>query len=440
MGKPAPSAPVAPELAAPTLPGPLEAPWPQYHRDGARSGVLPRAPGASFHLDWRAIVDGDVYASPLVAGGLVVIATENDTVYALDATSGQLRWRRHLGSPVAAASLPCGDIDPVSGITGTPAADPATGTLYVVAFTQPAAHRLYALDLSSGAVRGSVGVDPPGETPQTQQQRGALALSSGHVYVPFGGLFGDCGAYHGWVVGVPVAGGPETGYRVPCDRECGIWAPAGPVVDAAGDLLVATGNGEPFDRYTEANSVLRLGPGLELLDSFAPADWADLSRSDVDLGSISPVLLDGGLLWISGKGGQGYILRQDHLGGIGGQAYQGTACRSFSGALYTAPLVYLACAGELTAFRIDLSRPSFSEAWKVSRPDPGGPIAAYGALWVVDTGAGDLAALNPSTGEPVIRPISGGAAMHFVTPAAGDGHVYAVLGRQLVAVAAASGG
>jgi outer membrane protein assembly factor BamB len=428
--------------------------WPAYLGDSARSGVLGGSGAASQiasgqpRFDWSTRgLDGDLYASPIVAGGLVLVATENDTVYAFDAVSGNRRWTRHLGPPVAAGSLPCGDIKPVSGITGTPVADPVRGLLYVVAFEQSggrAKHLLYTLDLASGSGGGRV-VDPPGASPLTHQQRGALALANGFVYVPYGGLFGDCGAYQGRVVGAPVgapapaspsgSAGGLIGYRVPCDRECGIWAPGGPTVDSSGDLWVSTGNGEPTSRFTDANSVLRLSPDLRLRDVFAPSNWASLSDSDTDLGSISPVLVGDSLVWISGKEGKGFLLRRNHLGGVGGQAYSAAACASWSSAIYVAPMVYLGCSGSVTAVRVDVSRPSFSVAWQQSLDAPGGTIMACGRLWAIDTGSGTLYALDPAGKGRRQFSYGGGSAQHFATPAAATGHVYAALGGKLVAVA-----
>jgi outer membrane protein assembly factor BamB len=432
--------------------------WPTYLGDAARSGLLrgtgTASQGASQQprYDWSTPgLDGQVYASPIVAGGLVLVATENDTVYAFDAVRGTNRWTRHLGQPVAASSLPCGDIQPVSGVTGTPVADPVRGLVYVVAFERRggrAQHVLYTLDLASGSGDGRV-VDPPGASPLTHQQRGALALANGFVYVPYGGLFGDCGAYQGWVVGAPVGAsvsgsaaaspsGPAgglIGHRVPCDRECGIWAPGGPTVDSSGDLWVSTGNGEPTSRFTDANSVLRLSPDLRLLDVFAPSNWASLSDSDTDLGSISPVLVGDSLVWISGKEGKGFLLRRNHLGGVGGQAYSGAACPSWSSAMYVAPIVYLACSGSVTAVRVDASRPSFSVAWEQPLDAPGGTIMACGRLWTIDTGSGTLYALDPDNRGRQQFSYRGGSARHFVTPAAATGHVYAALGGKLVAVA-----
>jgi outer membrane protein assembly factor BamB len=429
-----------------TSPGPARgaADWPTYHADATRTGSLSGSEGQfrSAAVAWQSPgLDGDIYASPIVAGGIVVVATENDTVYAFDASSGKQRWMRHLADPVVSSTLPCGGIKPVSGITSTPVASPAQDLLYAVAFVRPAQHVLFTLKLSSGEVQSRRPVDPPGESPMTHQQRGALALANGYVYVPYGGLLGDCGQYHGWLIGIPVEGGDPISYRVPCDRECGLWAPGGPTIDQGGDLWVASGNGEPFTKFTYSNAVLRLTPDLKLRDFFAPANWADLSRKDLDLGSISPILVEGGLVWISGKSSTGYLLRRDHLGGIGGQAFSGPACDTFSSAIASGSTVYAACPDQdqLLAVQVDPTRPSFSRRWQAERNAPGAPILAFGALWVIDTGDGTLAALDPQNGRQ-LSSFPGGSAQHFVTPAAAAGHVYAALGRHLLAVRARTAG
>jgi outer membrane protein assembly factor BamB len=409
--------------------------WPTYHGDLARTGAQ-GSPAVSFRSatgEWAtAALDGDVYASPIVAGGLVLVATENDTLYAFDAALGTPRWSRHLAEPVDASTLPCGGIRPVSGITSTPVADVATGLVYVVAFVRPAQHVLYTVDLA-GDVKGSRSVDPPGDSPRTEQQRGALTLSAGTVYVAYGGLEGDCGQYHGWVVGAPVSGGAATAYQVPCHRECGLWAPGGPTIDTGGDLWVASGNGDSTTTFDYGNTVLRLSPDLKLKDWFAPSNWASLNSSDTDLGSISPALLGDGLVWISGKGATGYLLRQDHLGHIGGQAAAAPACPSYGGTAYAARTLYLSCDGEVLAVRADASGRGFTVRWRQPYDRPGAPVIAGGAVWVVETGSGRLSALDPLDGHRRFS-YPGGSAAHFVTPAVSGGRVYAALARRLVAV------
>ena len=148
-----------------------------------------------------------------------------------------------------------------------------------------------------------------GSSPAVEQQRGALALNAGRVYVPFGGLYGDCGPYKGAVVSVAADGsGDLASYIVPTSRMAGIWNPAGPAVDGAGDLWVTTGNSAGQSTFDYGNALIRLSPELQVIDYFAPADWARLNAGDVDLGSLGPVLLPGGRVLAVGKAGVAYLV------------------------------------------------------------------------------------------------------------------------------------
>src|SRR5450755_2375904 len=190
-GPSASAAPVSPSAStAPAAPSGQDADWPTYDRTADRSGVSVSSPAAgSVRSSWTVSVDGPVYAQPLIGGSEVIIATANDTVYALNESTGAVRWSRHLASPVP-SGLPCGNVDP-SGITGTPVADTAAGRLWLVTFTaQPAyRHTLWALSLSTGATVSQRAIDLSGSDPKAQQERGALTLLGSRVYVPFGGLY-----------------------------------------------------------------------------------------------------------------------------------------------------------------------------------------------------------------------------------------------------------
>ena len=125
--------------------------------------------------------------------------------------------------------------------------------------------------------------------------------------MPFGGLAGDCGGYKGRVIGFPLDGrGDAVRYTVPTTREAGIWTPPGPSVDAAGDLLVAVGNGAAGagDRYDHSDSVLRLDRSARLVDSFSPRTWPTDNDADLDLGSQGPALV-GRWIFSAGKSGTG---------------------------------------------------------------------------------------------------------------------------------------
>jgi PQQ-like domain len=198
--------------------------WSMYHENTARTGYVAGVPDPR-HLTslWKQSLDGAVFAEPLVVDGRVIVATEHNTLYALDARTGQVQWRTSVGTPVPQADLPCGDIDPL-GITGTPVYDPQTGLVFAVAEIRGPAHVL----VGTGRIKVRRLVDPAGMNPQTQQQRAALALFGGRVYIAFGGLYGDCGNYHGWVVASRTdGGGALLTYQVPTTNQGGIWAPTG---------------------------------------------------------------------------------------------------------------------------------------------------------------------------------------------------------------------
>src|SRR5947209_12689572 len=191
--------------------------WTTYHHDARRSGVDPdQTPFSSVSFDWSVPVDGDVYAQPLVWNGHVYVATEENTVFAFDATTGQSVWTQKLGAAVPSTVVPngCANANPHLGVTSTPVIDPATARMYLVAQEDlPLRYELWTLDLNNGGAPISrQTIDPWPGTPQQQAtqnalevQRGALLLANGYVYVNFGGR-AECGQaantlpdYHGWV-------------------------------------------------------------------------------------------------------------------------------------------------------------------------------------------------------------------------------------------------
>ena len=250
----------------------------------------------------------------------MLAATETDRVVALDPRTGHVLWSRSVGTPQTGvpAAVGCGNIDPL-GVTSTPVVDPTTHTVFVVGAVVDGGrvhHRLVGLDVHSGAVRVSADVDPPlppGQTPLHLLQRASLALGNGRVYVSYGGHIGDCGHYHGWVVGADTADPrQQVAFQVAPDGEGGaIWQSGGaPALDAAGNLYVSTGNANPDPpqggpdpkRYTE--SVVELSPELRPL-----ADYKDTTAGgDEDLSTGNPVLLPDGEVFAVGKTQTAFLL------------------------------------------------------------------------------------------------------------------------------------
>jgi outer membrane protein assembly factor BamB len=400
--------------------------WPTYHHDASRNGNAGTIPAVTtLRVAATASLDGALYASPLVlhdaAGDLIIAATENNTLYGLR-NDGKSVWQRHIGQPVKGSSLPCGNIDP-TGITGTPAYDPATGLVFAVAFLTGTKHLLVAVDAETGALAWIKPIDPPGSHPNVEQERGALLVSGGQVWVPFGGLYDDCGPYHGYVVGVPTSGpqGAAQIYQVPSSREGGIWTPTGAAADSAGHLYVAVGNGaqtDPRGAYDMGDSVIEL-QGTSVVSFFAPATWAQDNAADLDLGTTGPLILPGGQVFVAGKSGNAYLMKQGALGGVGGNVPSIRLCNAFGGAAYADGVVFVPCTDGVRAVRV--SGNTLTPTWHAQ--PPGSPIIGGGV--VLSTDQNTLYALDIATGSTKAKVDLGDGTTRFATPSlSNDGHVY----------------
>jgi outer membrane protein assembly factor BamB len=397
------------------------------------------------------VLDGALYGEPLVDGSTVYVATENDTVYALSAGSGAVVWSTHLGTPVPADSLPCGDISPTVGITGTPVIDPIAGEIFVVADHEvdgTSVHELVGLSLTTGAVRLAQPVDPAGQDPIDLLQRTGLALDQGNVVFGFGGNYGDCGRYHGVVESVPETGGTVHTFEVDAaagQNQGGVWlGGAAPEIDAKGDVWAADGNGNVVSAagpYDDSDAVLELTPSMTLLQFFAPANWSELSADDLDLGSSPPALLADGDVFQAGKSGTGYLLSASHLGGIGGSLAElpGVCGGDIDGGDAVAgSTIFVPCIDGLVAVSAAGSPPRLAVQWRT--PEAGGsPIVAGGLVWTIGQ-SGVLFGLDPTTGATSVQLTIGPTATHFPTPSVGDGLLLAASADQVHAFAGPSTG
>ena len=145
-----------------------------YHGALDRAGryVVPgltyeRARGLHLDPSFHAAYRGDVYAQPLFwrqpgsGKAMLIVATDQDEVFAIDAESGAQIWKRTLGEPVPRSALPCGNLSTL-GVTGAPVIDPARATLYLDAMVMRAdepRHEIYALSLADGSIEPGWPVD-----------------------------------------------------------------------------------------------------------------------------------------------------------------------------------------------------------------------------------------------------------------------------------------
>jgi hypothetical protein len=427
-----------------------------YHGNLERTGnfVMPRLSwerARRVHLDsvFAPRFSGHLYAQPLywqppgTASAELIVATESNMVYAIDAATGRVAWARGLGPPVPLSAQRCGNIDPL-GITGTPVIDASSQVLYLdamVATTSGARHLVFALSLNDGSTLPGWPVDVMTalasrglsfDAPD-QNQRGALTILGGRVFVPFGGHFGDCGDYRGWVVGIGLA---DPRHIIGWETRAfggGIWAPAGIASDGRW-LYFATGNTIGARRWSDGEAVFKLLPDLARDERpqgfFAPRDWRVLDSDDEDLGGVTPLLLPPAignraqrLILALGKDRKAYLLDADNLGGIGGALVAETVSSlriiTADAAYPTGRDVFVAFQGRgadcpapgsdngLTVLRIAAgSPPALSTAWCGTLEGRGSPVVtttdgrSNPIVWVLGAEGDDrLHAFRGDTGE-----------------------------------------
>jgi outer membrane protein assembly factor BamB len=341
-----------------------------FHGDASRSGhfVVPALSfekARSLRLDssFEPRVAGPLYAQPLYwhppgsDNGILLVATENNFVQAIDATTGRELWKRKVGRPVFRATLPCGNIDPL-GITGTPVIDPATQAIYfdaAIELSDNVRHQVFGLSLKDGSILSGWPIDVAEALQRSghhfdasvQNQRAALTMIDDTLYVAFGGHFGDCGNYHGWVVGIYVHDPRKIVSFETRARGGGIWSP-GALSVVGRELFFATGNTMGAQSWGDGEAVIRLGADLHRSDNkrdyFAPSDWKQLDARDADLGGSNPLPFnlvgangDQSLVLALGKDRKAYLLDQKDLGGIGGQLVAETVSEAL---ILTSPAAY----------------------------------------------------------------------------------------------------
>jgi len=417
----------------------------QEHNNPSRDGLYidaaftpANAAKLTRDLNFDGTISGHVYAQPLyIEGGpngpMVIAVTESNNVYALHADTGLPIWSRtDIGTPAPQGS-PCpGNITPV-GITGTPVVDLASRSLFFDALISgnPNKHLIYSLNADTGATHANwpVNVDNavPGFVSGIQEERGALALVNGIVYVAYSGWVGDCGPYHGWVVGVDI-NNPSNVMAWATDAEGGgIWGHGGVASDGTSTFVV-TGNTftSPGDPWSGGEAIVRFNAGPVFSDFWAPVNWQSLDASDTDLGGCSATVIDvpganpSHLVLALGKDRNAYLLDRNNLGGVGSAVasmnvsnatLRGTSSAAYQTAEGTHFAFHTGESGELRSYIINAtSPPTIALAWNVSQGGRGSPWVTTtdgtnnAIVWVAGVeGDGKLYGYNGDTGAVIFN-------------------------------------
>jgi hypothetical protein len=312
--------------------------------------------------DFKATFTGEMSAVPLFLAsttpgkGIFFAATTQNDVYALDETTGATLWTRNIGAQRTGGPGP-GIKN--RGIVSTPIIDAATRVIYVAAAMAAGGHEIHALSIDDeGAEVAGWPVDVTKVTANgvnfnstDQNQRSALSLVDGILYVAFGGYFGDGGSYHGWVVSVKTSDPTQVAGWATQGTQEGIWAAGGLASDGNG-VFAITGNGKASTRdKTDSEEIIRITgmsvPNRDDNNLFYPDIWqSGMDNGDKDFGSCSPTVFTvpgstpSKLLVAPAKPGHVYFLDAAKLGGGSGELSDLVVAATDKESVYTAPSAY----------------------------------------------------------------------------------------------------
>jgi hypothetical protein len=378
----------------------------QFHNHDSRDGLYVDSaftPSAAANLardlNFDGTISGNVYAQPLyIEGGpcgkaVIIVATESNNVYALDAMDGSIIWQRNVGPPVPLNDLPCPAKFDIMGITGTPIVDLASRALFLDAMITPDGgttkqHLILSLNVDTGDINPGWPVDVEATanynglsfTAEIQQQRPALSIVGGILYVGYGSMRDGC-QWHGWLVGVPIANPASvTAWAAATDAGTGggaIWGVGGVASDGK-NPFVTTGNTFGTNgNWDGGEAVIRFQPGPIFsggpADYWVPTNWLSLDNLDSDLGASGPLLVDvpgatpSHLIVAMGKDRKAYLLNRDNLGGINNPI---TSAQVASSTILQAAVTYRTNQGTYVALRANNDGNTVLNAFRITATNP----------------------------------------------------------------------
>jgi outer membrane protein assembly factor BamB len=417
--------------------------WPQFGSDVASSGAPPGASRITaanvVSLARRQVhLNGTVDASVIYLHRVMINGSLHDVFFmttsygktiALDADDGSVLWEY---TPAGFATW----AGTAQITNSTPVADPDRQHIYAAAPDGT----IQKLAIVDGHV---VWRTPVTLLPTREKLDSPLKEFNGRIVAVTGGYIGDAPPYQGHVAVLDAQTGAllhvwnslcsdRTGLIDPtsCNStRSAIWGRAGAVIDPAGNIFVATGNG-PYNGKTDwGDSVIELDPdATRVLANYAPTNNAALEASDLDLGSTSPVLLGPDML---AQGGKDALIRLLGIGSISGaDPHTGGELQTVStpsrGMVFTAPAVwrdrldtwlFASDTGGAAAWKI--SNGQMTQIWSKSTPGSS-PIVVGDLLFVYNPGGG-LHVYNPRTGADLATLDCGRG--HWNSPIVVDGRI-----------------
>ena len=266
-------------------------------------------------------------------------------------------------------------------------------------------HLIFSLNVDTGAINPGWPVDVNAAAhynsmtfdSSVQEDRGALALVGGRVYVAYSAYVGDCGNYHGWVVGVDISNPSNVMAWATTAIGGGIWGHGGVASDGT-NMFVVTGNTfNTAGNWMGGEAIIRLQAGPvwtgQPTDYWAPTNWLSLDNSDTDVGGVSATVIDvpgatpSQLVLALGKDRNAYLVNRNNLGGITAPVAQASV--SSTTLRGTSAVTYHTSQGTYFAFHDDGNAVT---AYKITATNPPGIVSAWsmgqggrGSPWVTTT-------------------------------------------------------
>ena len=451
------------------------------NRDGVFvQPTLTKAKAATLSADTAfntaATFTGDVFSSLLYMAngpngkGTFYTVTDGNTVTAIDETTGTTVWSTPLGMAPGKTGAGCGTISPI-GVISTPVIDATARVIYLagaIGTSQTITdHKIWALSVDDGTVKSGWPISVSKATsgnltfnPVVQNQRSALSLVNGTLYVAYGGHNYDCGAYHGWVIGIDTQDPTMMGAWATAGQGEAIW-PAGGMASDGNGVFAVTGNSTSgVTTHMDSEELVRITGLGTRSDSWYPTTWHTMDMNDADLSSSSPLYIQvagatpSKMVVAIAKDGVMYLLDAGNLGGMGGQKAQFQVAGPSGGEgmlIHTVPASYTTSTGTYVVFSTDSggncpasgpsgavvmsvlipagAPPKPQVAWCVSASNTPGPISTTTdgtnetVVWFMNNGK--LTGVDGDMGTNIYTSSNscGGTVQHWTSPIAVNGHI-----------------
>jgi outer membrane protein assembly factor BamB len=305
--------------------------WPMFGGNLQSSSANPGRSGitaTNVHLLRRrqVVLDGLVDASAIYLHGAAIRGDRHDAIFvtttygrtlALDAASGDVLWEYTPAGYRALAGTR-------QFTNSTPVAAPDGHFIYAAS---PDGY-IEKLAIGDGRLLWRTAIT---ELPLREKMDSPLKLFRGRLVAVTGGYIGDRPPYQGHVAIVDGASGKLLDvWNSLCSNrakllqpsscpqtQSAIWGRAGAVIDPKdGRIFIATGNGDWNGTTDWGDAIVELdSTATKILGNYTPANTQELNDDDLDLGSTSPVLLDGDLIAQGGKDGNIRLLGRQQIAG-----------------------------------------------------------------------------------------------------------------------------